>query len=86
MPEVQECAPDAQILLVGCKADRRDACPPTYCVPVSEAEAMAATIGACSYVECSSTDRDGVKAAFQLAARACTTSMVENAAKDCTIC
>ena len=86
MPEVQRHAPDAQIILMGCKADRRDACPPTYCVPASEAEAMAAAIGACSYVECCSTDCDGIKAAFQLAARACTTPVVENVDKDCTIC
>ena len=47
---------------------------------------MAATIGACSYVECSSNDRDGIKAAFRLAARACTTPVIENVDKDCTIC
>jgi hypothetical protein len=86
MPEVQQFAPGARILLVGCKADRRDARPPTYCVPISEAETMAATIGACSYVECSTNDRDGIKAVFQLAARACTTSVIENVDKDCTIC
>jgi Rho family protein len=85
MPEIRRFAPGAQVLLVGCKADLRHASPPTYCVPVSEAEAMAATIGACSYVECSMNDWDGIDAIFQLAARASTMSTAGNVAKDCII-
>jgi Rho family protein len=71
--EVREiCGPTVPILLVGCKADLRptspDADPSTY-VSRSQAERVAAAIGARGYKECSALKIEGVDDVFEAATR-----------------
>ncbi|TFK19785.1 transforming protein RhoA [Coprinopsis marcescibilis] len=69
-PELQEFIPRVPIILVGCKRDlREEAQPPPQLVSSDEAKALAESIGAAKYLQCSAKTGKGVLELFQSAAK-----------------
>ncbi len=71
LPEIKDNCPDTPIILVGTEKDMRDRKmleDGVNVVSEDEGKAMAKTIGAFAYVECSATTGEGIKYLFQLIA------------------
>ena len=70
IPEIRQNCPKTPFILVGTKKDIRDDNQNTLHIDYKDGLAMAKSIGAASFIECSSKNGEGVRAVFEQSIRA----------------